>query len=280
MKDDEPESSFQSPGDYTEYGKDATAAMMTYQRVRRPLMFHLLLVLIFFVPKGTEYTYNRRVRDENGEWVREVVEIDPELIVWMINNAMMFFWLALWSIPVLGIISFFRRLDDGFQDENDDQPVFTLKVGWVKPGIGVSNSFAPFRERLEWEWYWRTWMFYPALLASPFVGVLIVLKNGVGMLMDIFFLRCWDKWYYAINAEALEEKSKKRFIRGSKILELGKAAGAAPINFVKNKLGKKELEKDLVAADEKKKNKTQPLPPEKSDDDKSSGGDTSRSKII
>lgn len=215
-------------------------------------MFHLLIVLIFFIPKGTEYNSPRSFYDDEGNRSWQYVEYDPPFMLWITNNAIMFLWIALWSIPLLGLISFFRRLEDGFQTEDDRKPVFSLKWVWITPFVATSNSFKPFIERLKWEWFWRTWMFYPALLAAPLIGAWVIISNGVGLFMDVFFLRCWDQWYYAINEGALAEKTEKRRIRGSRILELGKAAGAAPIDFVRNKLSKRELEKDL----EKKKSIT------------------------
>lgn len=242
MRNDNPESSFQSPENYREYAKEASMALAVYQRIRRPLMFHVLVVWLFFIPKGTRYYTGRSYRDDDGEIVTVLDYYDPSIFEWMFNNAFLALPYTFYFIILLGFLAIFRRLDDGFQAEDSDNPVFTLSTRWATLDVVAGNTLNRFQDyvgRLKWSWFWKTWVFYPVLFFIPtfalVIGLIRILKNGCGFFMDLFFLRSWDKWLKALEKD--EESVTTKHLRGSKLTKMPKSAGSSPVQWVKKKAG-------------------------------------------
>ncbi|MGB0993827.1 MAG: hypothetical protein ACPG32_15335, partial [Akkermansiaceae bacterium] len=112
MRNRDPESSFQSPENYREYSKDAYRALERYQKIRRPLMFHVLLWTIIFKPPhfywGFKLVY--AIAGATGHFQHLTFSLHSWYLINLISTFII-------SLLVLGIINCFRHLEDGFQTE-------------------------------------------------------------------------------------------------------------------------------------------------------------------
>lgn len=217
MHSKEPESSFQSPENYRKYAKEARMALAAYQRIRRPLMFHVLIFLVFFKPQLfiTKFSYVNPLH----YWVFKFYD---------------FFLLFLCALPILGILSAFRRLEDGFDpDVNEGGAIFKLRISYASSDSDFVEGSRKFIQRLCHVWFWCTWKFYPILLAGPILGILSLIKNGFFLFLDLFFLNCWDRWLESLENGA--GKLSKKHLRGSQLEKMPQSAGSAPIEWVKTK---------------------------------------------
>lgn len=199
MRNDHPESSFQSPANYREYAKEARMALAVYQRIRRPLMFHILLIATIASSGG-------------------------------------FLIAALASLPILGIVACFRRFEDGFDaDADDDHPRFKLSTTYTITGSSFVSGFRSYLEDLQYKWFWCTWKFYPTLIIKPILGIFVLIFKGGGLFMDLFFLNNWDRWLKAIEED--EGSDTEKHLRGSQLEKMPKSSGSSPVQWVKKKAG-------------------------------------------
>ncbi|MCP5537729.1 MAG: hypothetical protein H7A51_16030 [Akkermansiaceae bacterium] len=190
-------SSFQSPEDYREHLEDAVKALEAYQRIRRPLMFHVFLLL--------------------------VISFQAHFLI-----------VIAILVPILGVIDCLRRLEDGFDE--DETPAFRLSsrlvVGDSTLTAYLLGLLALYVGELQRLWFWKTWAFYPAMFGYPMLGLVfalfMLLKRGWFFFLDLFFLRCWDKWLKALRSTDEEKKPFRETLRGSYLNKLPQSAGSAP----------------------------------------------------
>jgi len=235
-------SSFQSPEDYKEYLEDAVKALETYQRIRRPLMFHLLLLLVIVL----------------NTYILIVIAV---------------------IIPILGIVDCFRRIEDGFNE--DENPVFKLSsrlvIGDSLFAKALLGHLLGYVSKLKRLWFWKTWAFYPAMFGLPIMALVfalfMLLLRGWFLFLDLFFLRCWDKWLKALRHTGEEKKPLRQIIRGSILNQLPESAGSAPesdpaketpieFNWLKEKYNRtKKSLADWVDEEKKKQSVDREKPP-------------------
>lgn len=250
-------SSFQSPEDYREHLEDAVKALEAYQRIRRPLMFHVLLLL--------------------------AIVLNAKLLIVIVI-----------FIPILGIIDCFRRIEDGFNE--DENPVFKLSsrlvIGDSSFAEKVIEYLLAYASELKRLWFWKTWAFYPAMFGFPVIAlvfaVFMLLRRGWHFFLDLFFLRCWDKWLKALRRTDEEKKPLRETLRGSILNKLPQSAGSAPdsdpeketpieFNWIKKKAGQaKSATKTFL---EKCANDARQTPAAVIDLDKEDKADSEKGKV-
>ncbi|MCP5537728.1 MAG: hypothetical protein H7A51_16025 [Akkermansiaceae bacterium] len=223
MRNDNPESSFQSPENYREYAKDACRALERYQKIRRPLMFHIFLVLVIFKP-WVSFDWSHHIT----YWIFTGIDFDYS-IPWMLWKLVLIAFDLLIILPLLGLINCIRHLEDGFLEEETDKPIFTLKMKFRFTGSAIKEVFIPpvddYFKELKWEWFWRTWLFYPAVVTG-LLGLINLFLGGFSFFMDLFFLKCWDDWLVGIEGSKTKTGFRK-YLRGVRLRKLPQSAGSS-----------------------------------------------------
>jgi len=224
MRDDDPQSSFQSPENYREYAKDAYRALERYQKIRRPLMFHVLLWTIIFKPPHFYWSFYlvHTIAEATGQFPQFIFNSHSWYIINLISTFII-------SLLALGIVNCFRHLEDGFQAKETDKPIFTLKTRFRFTGSAIKEVFVPpvdnYFKGLKWEWFWRTWFFYPAVVTG-LLGLFNLFRNGFSFFMDLFFLKCWDEWL--ARMEELKMKTGlRKYLRGIRLRKLPQSSGSS-----------------------------------------------------
>ena len=186
MRDDDPQSSFQSPENYREYAKDAYRALERYQKIRRPLMFHVLLWTIIFKPPHFYWSFYlvHTIAEATGQFPQFIFNSHSWYIINLISTFII-------SLLALGIVNCFRHLEDGFQAKETDKPIFTLKTRFRFTGSAIKEVFVPpvdnYFKGLKWEWFWRTWFFYPAVVTGllGLFNLLLKIESEEGIKGDV-----------------------------------------------------------------------------------------------